>query len=64
MSYKIYTLALRFRKAIEKTRDKGELDIDSTLKFFIRACCNSASSLLAKLDTTLEIRLFQGWFSV
>lgn len=59
MHDKIYTLALRFRQAIEKARDKGELESDPTLKYFPRACCGSASSLLAKFLFENDIRTYE-----
>lgn len=37
MHDKIYNLAFRFRQAIEKARDKGELDSDPALNFFLES---------------------------
>lgn len=48
MDDKAYILSKRFRTAIERANREGELDSDPTLKYFPKACCGSASPLLAK----------------
>lgn len=48
MDDKAFILSKKFRTAIERAKSEGELDSDPTLKYFPKACCGSASSLLAK----------------
>lgn len=48
MDDKAFILSKKFRTAIERAKREGKLDSDPTLKYFPRACCGSASSLLAK----------------
>ncbi len=44
----IRRLVIRFRKAIDSARDDGAFSNDQTFNRFPRACCGSASELLAK----------------
>jgi hypothetical protein len=48
MDDKAYILSKKFRAAIERAKREGKLDSDPTLKYFPKACCGSASPLLAK----------------
>ena len=48
MDDKAFILSKKFRTAIERAKREGEFDSDPTLKHFPKACCGSASSLLAK----------------
>lgn len=48
MDDKTFILSKKFRTAIERAKREGEFDSDPTLKHFPKACCGSASSLLAK----------------